>query len=252
MCSMSENTVRAPDSGAGAGGNRLRPDVAMPETFFVPAAGELMKQYATGRSGAREDFCRYLAGCYYEPAEEFREERLFDAMLAAASAIDGELADSVQRLGAAFERQALQDLLVDYTRLFVGPAQPLAMPNASFWLTDDPSQRHAATMAVLGWFEEGGFDVSDEFRELPDHVAAELEFLYLLLFALNQARAAGNAGEAARLATLHGRFVVEHLGVWIERFAASIGAGADTDFYRELASCTRRFLRLEAEPHRLN
>lgn len=211
-----------------------------------------MKQYATGRAGAREDFCRYLAGCFYEPAEEFREERLFEAMLAAATVIDGDLADAVRRLGAAFEQQPLQDLLVDYTQLFIGPAQPTAMPYASFWLTDDPSQRHAATMTVLGWYEEGGFDVSDEFRELPDHVAAELEFLYLLMFTLNQARAAGDVEDVPRMMALHHRFLVEHLGAWADRFADAIGAGAGTPFYRVLAECMRRFLRLEAEPKPLN
>jgi hypothetical protein len=52
-----------------------------------------MTDYATGLAGAREDFCRYLAACYYEPSIDFAEERLFDSMLAAAGAIDPELAE---------------------------------------------------------------------------------------------------------------------------------------------------------------
>ena len=42
-------------------------------------------------------------------------------MLAAARRIDPELAEHAQRLGAGVCRRRSQDLLVDYTRLFLGP-----------------------------------------------------------------------------------------------------------------------------------
>lgn len=209
-----------------------------------------MSDYATGSGGAREDLCRYLAGCYYEPGPEFTEERLFDSMFAAASAIDPELADSARKLGAAFAAQDPQALLVDYARLFIGPAQPVAMPYASFWLTDDQSMRHAATAAVLDFYEQGGFDLSEDFRELPDHIAAELEFLYLLIFTQNQAQYAGNPGEAAGARELQRRFVAEHLVAWVGAFAGAVESGADTAFYRELAAFTARFVRMEADRQR--
>lgn len=211
-----------------------------------------MTDYLTGRAGAREDFCRYLAACYYEPSNDFAEERLFDSMVAAASAIDPAIVDSARRLGEAFAGADLQELLVDYTRLFIGPSQPMAMPYASFWLTADQSQRHEATMAVLDFYEEGGFEVSDEFRELPDHVAIELEFLYLLIFTENQAREEGAAEELAGSAALRRRFVGEHLAAWVDQFTAAVNSGAGTAFYRELADLTRRFIRMEADLDRLN
>jgi len=206
-----------------------------------------MTDYVTGRAGAREDLCRYLAACYYEPSRDFIEEGLFDSMLAAASAIDADLAASARLLGESFAAQDLQALLVDYTALFIGPSQPRAMPYASFWLTDDQSLRHEATMAVLDFYEQGGLDVSDEFRELPDHVAVELEFLYLLIHSQNQARLAGNPDELAAAETLHHRFVGGHLLAWIGAFAAAIEAGAEMPFYRHLAEFTVRFVRMEAD-----
>lgn len=208
-----------------------------------------MTDYVTGCAGAREDLCRYLAACYYEPTTDFSAERLFDSMLAAASAIDPVLAESARKLGAAFIAKDLQTLLVDYTRLFIGPSQPVAMPYASFWLTDDPSQRHEATMSVLDFYEQGGFEVSDEFRELPDHVAVELEFLYLLIFSQNQALygGGGSASELSAANLLHRRFVTEHLTAWIGTFAATVESCADTAFYRELAQFTKHFARMETE-----
>lgn len=204
-----------------------------------------MSDHASGSAGAREDLCRYLAACFYEPSADFAEERLFDSMLAAASAIDPELAASARRLGEAFVAQDMQTLLVDYTRLFIGPSQPTAMPYASFWLTGDPSRRHEATVAVLDFYAQGGFDISEDFRELPDHVAAELEFLYLLIFSQNQARRGGDAGELSAADALHRRFVGQHLGAWIGAFAAAVKAAAGTAFYRELAGLAERFVQLE-------
>ncbi len=205
-----------------------------------------MTDYVAGSAGAREDLCRFLSACYCEPTADFADEHLFDSMLAAASAIHPDLAESARKLGAAFVAQDLEMLLVDYAALFIGPAQPRAMPYASFWLTDDQSMRHEATMAVLDFYERGGFDVSDDVHELPDHIAVELEFLYLLIFAQNQAQPGGAAEDAAAARALHRRFASEHMGAWIGLFAVAVGSGAETAFYRELAALTERFVRLEA------
>ncbi len=206
-----------------------------------------MTDYVNGKAGAREDMCRFLAACYCEPSTDFSEEQLFDSMLAAAATIDSDLAESARKLGAEFVAQDMEALLVDYTSLFIGPAQPRAMPYASFWLTDDQSMRHEATMAVLDFYEQGGFDVSEELHDLPDHIAVELEFLYLLIFARNQAQLGGNADDLAAAGALHRRFVTEHLHAWLGDFATAVKAGSGTAFYRELADLTRRFVQMESE-----
>lgn len=215
-----------------------------------------MTDYVNGKTSAREDLCRFLSACYYEPTTDFSEEHLFDSMLAAASAIHPALAESARNLRTAFAAQDLQTLLVDYTRLFIGPAQPRAMPYASFWQTDDQSMRHDATMAVVDYYAQGGFEVSEDFRELPDHVAVELEFLYLLTYRQNQnqlvqlaplAQLNGSADELSAANALHRRFLDEHLGAWLGSFAAAVKSGADTAFYRELAEFTEKFVRMEVD-----
>jgi TorA maturation chaperone TorD len=192
---------------------------------------------------AREDLCRFLAACYYEPTTDFTEERLFDSIVAAADVVDSDLAASARRLRDAFNAEDLQTLLVDHTRLFVGPSTPAVMPYASFWLTEDASQRHDATMKVLELYAEGGFDINDDFRELPDHIAAELEFLYLLTFARNRAT---SEEERLSAAALHRRFILEHLNGWLDGFAAAVAEQAQCAFYRELAALTQHFVRGEA------
>jgi TorA maturation chaperone TorD len=202
-----------------------------------------MTESDTLRLAARADFCRFLAACYYEPGQEFAEEKLFGSMLAVAERIDPELAAGSRRLGEAFAADDPEELLVDYTRLFLGPVDARARPYGSVWLGSDKLTMQDSTMAVLALYDEGGFDIAEDFRELPDHIAAELEFLYLLLF---KASRGASAEEAATLAVLRSRLLGEHLGNWAGPFTEAMTAGAQCAFYRELAALTDRFVKLEA------
>jgi putative dimethyl sulfoxide reductase chaperone len=173
---------------------------------------------------ARADLCRFLAACYYEPGPEFIEERLFDSMCTAAARLDPELARRAQRLGEAFSRHTLEELLVDYARLFIGPGPHRTHPYGSVWMNGDRS--------VLSLYAEGGFEIDESFRELPDHIAAELEFLYLLIYQ--------DAPESLRQ-----RFLLRHLG-WVWPFTRAMRSGAETAFYRQLAQLTGRAVAAEA------
>jgi TorA maturation chaperone TorD len=199
------------------------------------------------RATAREDLCRFLSACYYEPDAEFEEERLFESMLEAARRIDPELAESARKLGEAFAAHDLQALVIDYTRLFLGPVQPLARPCGSQWLSGEATVAQDTTMALLELYQEAGFEVDETFQELPDHVAVELEFLYLLTLKRNEAERAGYAEVVAAWELLRGMLLREHLGAWVGRFAAAVKSGAQTGFYRQLADLTERFVRMEME-----
>ncbi|MEI8324920.1 MAG: molecular chaperone TorD family protein [Betaproteobacteria bacterium] len=205
-----------------------------------------MTDYAPDLSTARADLCRFLSACYYEPAAEFTEENLFDSLLAAATRVHPDLAAPARSLGTAFAAQDLQTLLIDYTRLFLGPIEPLAKPYESSWLFVAAPTDENPPPAVLELYARGGFDIDEDFRELPDHIAVELEFLYLLIFQTNQAVLLGDADEQAALTSLQQQFLDKHLAAWLGPFAAAVEAGAETAFYRELAAFTERFVAMEA------
>lgn len=204
-----------------------------------------MSDYAPDETTAQEDLCRFLSACYYEPAVEFAEEKLFDSMLVAATRLSPDLAEHARKLGKAFAAQDLETLLVDYTRLFLGPIEAMAQPYESVWLrTAEPSDNNPPP-AVVELYSEGGFDIDGGFMELPDHVAVELEFLYLLTFNKNQAERAGDRDKTTT-ELLRQRLLREHLGVWIAPFSAAVAANAQTAFYRELAAFTLRFVAMQS------
>jgi len=191
---------------------------------------------------ARADLARLLAACYYQPGPEFAEERLFDSLHAAAAAIDDDLAARANALGEAYAAADAQELLIDYTRLFLGPTNTVAQPYGSVWLEQRQTLMQDSTAAVLALYAEGGFAISDDFLDLPDHIAAELEFLYLMLFRQAEALRQGDEAARARHARLQQRLLAEHLGRWVPPFAAAIRAGAQTAFYRALAELTAEFV----------
>jgi putative dimethyl sulfoxide reductase chaperone len=198
-----------------------------------------MTENDPNHAAARADFCRFLAACYYEPAPAFAEEKLFDSMAAAGELIGVEFAAGARRLGMAFASEGIEELLVDYTRLFLGPVDARASPYGSVWLGPDALAMQDSTMAVVGLYEEGGFELAEDFRDLPDHIAAELEFLYLLLF-----RESRGGGED--VVALKKRLLADHLGRWAGPFTDAVGTGAQCAFYRELGDLTNRFVAVEA------
>jgi len=202
-----------------------------------------MPDFDADQATAREDLCRFLAACYYEPAADFTEERLFDSMLDAGRRIDPAIAELARQLGEDFAAQDLQTLLVDYTRLFLGPMQPLAPPYGSSWLSGEAPLMQDSTLAVQGLYQQAGFELDEEQHDLPDHVAVELEFLYLLTFKQNEARRAGLDDVRVPWEQLQALFLNSHLGAWIGRFTAAVKAQAQTPFYRDLAELTERFVR---------
>ena len=205
-----------------------------------------MSAYDQDLGLARQDLCRFLAACYYQPGPEFAEENVFDSMRHAATRIHPEFAAQARRLGEEFFAEDPESLLLDYTRLFLGPSQAIAKPYGSVWLEDQKILMGDSTMAVQELYHEGGFEIDEEFRDLPDHIAAELEFLYLLIYRENEGHRNG-VPEALKAAMgLKKRFLEEQLGLWIGPFTAAVKAGAQSGFYRQLAELTDRFVRMEA------
>lgn len=205
-----------------------------------------MSGYEQDRAIAREDLCRFLAACHCEPGPEFREEKLFASMTRAATCLHPGLAVHARKLEATFSEEG-PELLPDYARLFLGPPQPLAAPYGSVWLEDEKRVMGESTFAATELYAELGFELDEDFHEPPDHVVAELEFLYLIIFRENEARRAGDTEALQKASNLKRRFLDQHLARWLKPFAAAVRNGAQTTFYPELAELTVCFVEMERD-----
>lgn len=194
-------------------------------------------------AAARADLCRLLAACYYEPGPEFVEDDVFGSLRRAAAGSYPALVPVVDEMAEDFGKRPLQDLKIDYTALFLSPGGALASPYESVRLAGkDPMPPEQRVQAVIEFYAGAGFQVADDFRDLPDHIAAELEFLYALVFREARARASADEAEVAAATDLQRRFVERHLGRWVGEFSEAMRTSAATGFYRSLAELTRRFV----------
>lgn len=158
-----------------------------------------------------------LAECWREPTE-----RLADAIAS------GDLAPVVGNLDAV----DVQELRTEYTRLFIGPAGPPCPPYESVYRDgngdDTGPVMGPATRAVGRWYREFDLGLADDYTDLPDHVATELEFAAYLAEESTEERLE--------------QFLNEHLRVWTDEFLAQVEAETREPFYASLVSTTREAL----------
>lgn len=79
-------------------------------------------------------------------------------------------------------------------------------------------------------------------RELPDHLAVELEFLSLLLLKLLYARREGMREAEEVTHTAMTAFLRDHLGRWVEPFAERVEQVTASSAFRALAKLLRAFI----------
>jgi putative dimethyl sulfoxide reductase chaperone len=187
---------------------------------------------------------RMLAACYGEPTAEL--PALLRDTLEHLAPMGVEVASLANELTAIAQRSDHQELLKDYAKLFVGPFQLLAPPFGSVYLDEDGRLMGDSTMDAVRFYQLAGLDMAENFKMPPDHVVAELEFLYCLYKAEMQ-RMEDYPDQAETFAGLRREFFRQHLGRWGRDFAAKVAANASTDFYRLLGQLTARILELEKE-----
>ena len=196
-------------------------------------------------AAAQADLCRLLAACYYEPGAEFTQEKVFDSMIVAARCIAPDLAQQAEQLKADFEGESTENLLVDYARLFLGPVGTLAPPYESAWREQASGSPIDPTRSLVDLYEAGGFEMDPEFRDLPDHIAVELEFLYTLLFRIAAAVQSGDQPAIDHALALRRPLLDQHLACWIKPFTAALRENAACGFYRRLADLTAALVAME-------
>ncbi|MHB1124260.1 MAG: TorD/DmsD family molecular chaperone [Ramlibacter sp.] len=132
----------------------------------------------------------------------------------------------------------LEDIQVEYTRLFIGPQEPPVLLYASCHLLPTRSVMSEETLAVRDAYGKSGL-VVERLNSLPDdHLGVELEFL----FALTRAAAdSDDATEAMRLVAGRSEFIRRHLAPWAGQVADEISKESQDPFFRALASLLRSF-----------
>lgn len=135
-----------------------------------------------------------------------------------------------------------ESLAVEHARLFIGPFQLAAPPYGSIYLDDAKTVMGDSTARVAAFYNSCGLHLADDFYELPDHFAVELEFMSFLAFKQREAEVSGDTDEVARIVSLQLEFLGRFLMPWLEPFTTAIINDGEAPFYQAISRCSSAFI----------
>ncbi len=192
-----------------------------------------------------------LSGCYLPPDENLAglvnklEENLGSWVPQGQEFLESMIADLNR------QSSGLTEMILDYTRLFLGPFGVLAPPFGSVYLNPgkkmvmDETTEEAARM-----YQQAGLDVDRHFNNPADHITAELEFMHYLHHQEHAALNDKNDHKAHEFKSLRQEFFRKHIGKWGPVFAGKVEQAAQMDFYKGLGTLTRLVLAAETRAPR--
>lgn len=195
------------------------------------------------REKRRGDCYRLFSVCFYQPQKEpFIQAELFKNLGGLLMQVSPDAAAQAAVMGETFLQYSEEDLLVAYAKLFVGPNELLAPPYGSVYLDGDKTVMGDSTLEVIKMYEEQGLSPDDEFSNLPDHIAVELEFMYYLIFKETAALDKSDWDMALDFIKTQDRFLDKFLGRCVKPFCDKMKQGTDNEFYSCLADCLSLFI----------
>jgi len=164
---------------------------------------------------------KFYSECFYFPDEE---------QLSLLISLKEGLPDTFQKLFDHINN--LEELQVDFARLFVGPFEVLSPPYGSIYLEEGQKTFGDSTMEVVQLYQEEKLDI--ELNEPADHISIELEFMYFLITKEIEAIKRKEIRQSKLYFQKQKLFLERHLSKWVEEFTSSVLKNAKSDFYKEL------------------
>ena len=164
------------------------------------------------------------------------------------------LSDLEVKLGDEFfsvpEGELIENLSVEYTRLFLGPGKHIS-PHESVHHERDDSDWGAlwgaSTVDVKKFIESLGLEYKETDRSIPDHISVELEMMQKVIAKEAEEWNKKGQKEAQHYVKIEKMFMEDHIMKWVPQFCDKVIAEAELSFYREMAELTKSFLALEKE-----
>ena len=166
----------------------------------------------------------------------------FDTLKSALEIVYPDGTHSVERLQAALQQYSLQDLLVEYTRLFIGPFKTAVSPYSSLYFGTDRVMDDT-TLWVMGCYKKSGLEFDYDVKDVPDHIAVETEFMYYLIHSEIKALDTEDLETAHTCWQNQQEFFDQHYKQWVPQFCAKIDTETQNTYYVALSECLSSFVR---------
>jgi TorA maturation chaperone TorD len=192
---------------------------------------------------ARRDCYKLLAACFYQPQKKlYLDENVFAELGKLMTRVCPDAALFAEKMAASVMQYDEEELLVEYARLFVGPNELLAPPYGSVYLEEGGKVMGESTARVMEFYKAEGLSMDEQFQNLPDHITAEMEFMYYLAYHEVKAFEENDREKAVYFLNRQEAFLRMFLDGWIVPFCVKIKEGTENGFYQTLADCLSVFM----------
>ncbi len=178
------------------------------------------------------NICKLLSLLYCQPEEDIME--IFSCLEQEVIDFWPEKTHFIIKMKAICEQSPLEEMKIAHAKLFVGPFDLIAPPYASVYLDNERRVMGDSTMEALNYYRRAGLNPDSNFKEPPDHITTELEFIYYLTAKFLNS-------EDNQWLELRREFIENHLNRWINPFAKKVN-DSQTIFYQDLALLTEEVL----------
>jgi TorA maturation chaperone TorD len=182
--------------------------------------------------------------------EEINAERLLQIKGPDIKEVLSEMGIQYEIFSQKDQDQLLEDLAVEYTRLFLGPDKHISPHEAVHHQRDDGDwgvHWGGSTVDVKKFIETTGLEYKQEYSGMPDHISVELDFMKEAAGREAQAIEEKDWEGALYCQKMEKKFICDHLIKWIPTFCDKIISQAEISFYGDLADVTKDFITLEFE-----
>jgi len=136
-------------------------------------------------------------------------------------------------------------LAVEYTRIFIDSKHVPCPPYESFYVNGGYVMQQS-TKEVLRSYLSSGFKLSDNFKDLPDHIAVELEFVSLSIRKCLELPETSTIKELEDCVENARTFIKEHLARWVSSFYKRVHEFSRCDFFKGAALLLKEFISIES------
>jgi TorA maturation chaperone TorD len=175
--------------------------------------------------------------------------------LVESNALDGQesvagtevFGEFIGKLKGADLEEAATHLAAEFANLFLNAGNRPVFPYESVYTSPEGLLMQEARDEVLREYNRQGLAGSNKSNEPEDHLAIELEFMFLLGQKTIEALQADDKEQGIAFLLKQKEFLEKHLLAWCPRFCKDLARFSESDFYRGIALLTDSFLDSEPE-----
>jgi TorA maturation chaperone TorD len=191
---------------------------------------------------ARASVFNVFTALLCQPEEDLiRNNEVFDTLKQALNNVNPDYSEIVGRMQEAVKQSTAQELLIEYTRLFIGPFKTLVPPYSSLYFGDDTLMSEE-TIWVIDFYRKVGLKFDEETKDVPDHIAIETEFMYWLVHNEINALDSGDRDRSFSLWENQQEFFDKHYKKWAPKFCTKVATETNNEYFKLLSECFNKFI----------